>query len=139
MIDLTFRLEQIRRMAGLDKYPAFAPEAIAELGIVAGKFGRSEAHIRGVIDEIMAVWTQCPKPSELRALLDRDRQEKVNLNCRDCQGSGWKIVVTGETSGAMRCGCGSVPRPPGEPVRDPHRKTSDGLTKAGDVISKILQ
>jgi len=113
VISLDFREQQICRMGGLDDFPKFQPEAEGELVIVAGRFGRSEAHLRGVIDEIMAVWTKCPKPAELRALLDRDREEKVDVNCPLCQGSGWKIIEVEGNSGAARCHCGSIPRPPG--------------------------
>lgn len=132
MIKLPFREKQIRRMAGLDNFPKFEPEAEGELTIVAGKFGRSEAHLRGVIDEVMATWTKCPKPSELRNLLDRDRAELVDVNCKLCRGSGWRIVERGDVSGAERCRCGSIPRPPGESVPDTARRSSDGLAKVSD-------
>ncbi len=101
MIAEEFRWKQIRRMAGLDKYPKNEPEAEAELVIVAGKFGRSEAHLRGVIDEIIGVWTKCVKPAELRSMLERDRGEFVDPHCIFCAGSGWKII---EKDGAKRYG-----------------------------------
>jgi hypothetical protein len=111
-----FLERQIRRMAQLDNFPKFDPEAEGELVIIAGKHGRSEAHLRGVIEEIMSVWTTCPKPSELRSLLLLGSDEPVNLKCKDCGGSGWKIIERNGISGAARCQCGSVPRHTGESV-----------------------
>lgn len=143
MIDLKFREKQIRRMAGLDKYPKFEPEAEGELTIVAGRFGRSEAHLRGVIDEIMAVWTIAPKPSELRAMLDKDRTELVDVNCPHCHGSGWRIVERADASGATRCRCGSVPAPPSESRFHPdhYPSRSDGtvspMISAGKELVKL--
>ncbi len=122
MIEQEFLGKMVRRMAGLDDFPKFQPEAEGELVLICAKFARSEAHLRGVIDEVMEVFTKCPKPSELRALLDRDRQEKVVPNCIHCHGSGWRIVERDGKSGAARCHCGSVPRAPGEAVETPDRR-----------------
>ena len=102
--------EQIRRMGGLDGYPAFEPGGYAELVRIAGKFSRSESHLSAVMDEIMETMTKCPKPAELRALLDLGRPEPVvHRDCANCGGSGWMIVANG---GAARCPCGSRPLPP---------------------------
>lgn len=131
MIDQIFAFKQIRRMGGLDGYPRYEPEALAEITTLAGRLARSEDHLRAVIDGIIELATVFPKPSELRKLLDRGREETVNLSCPLCGGSGWKIVERDGVSGAARCVCGSVPRPPGEsPFSIPNeRRTSGGLTK----------
>ncbi len=132
MIPEQFRWDQVRRMAGLDGYPKKEPEAEAELVIVAGKVGRSEAHLQGVIDEVMAVWTKCPKPAELRGLLLMAQHSFRDMDCTFCGGSGWRIVERESVSGAERCACGSVPLPSGRgvPYRKVRRDKGDGLTQA---------
>lgn len=125
-----FAKSQIKRMGGLDDFPAFAPEAEDELALVAAKRANSETHLRATVDEILAGWTKCPKPSELRAMLDRNRVEHVIASCSDCNGSGWRIVSNGHSTGAERCPCGSVPAPPGvTPAlgKPEKRKPSTGL------------
>lgn len=137
MIAQNFLERQIRRMAGLDDFPKFAPEAEGELVLIAAKYARSEAHLHGVINEIMAVWTKCPKPAELRAQLDLGRGEFVNADCLLCRGSGWRIVEKDGQSGAARCQCGSVPAAPGAGIRysDARRAGhTSGLTSAKDIV-----
>jgi len=104
---------QIRRMASLDGFPAFYPEAVGELVIFSAKHGRSEEHLTGVIDKIMSEWTKCPKPCELRTLLDVGKPQIVKLDCPECEGSGWRMHRNG---GAERCPCGSRPLPPSDDI-----------------------
>jgi hypothetical protein len=98
--------EQIKRMGGLDNYPSFEPGAFAELVRVAGKHARSEEHLVSIMDEIMENYIKCPKPLELKALLEVGKPAFVKQDCPDCAGSGWTYAKNG---GAMRCPCGSVP------------------------------
>lgn len=132
MITQKFAEKQVKRLAGLDDFPRFAPEAEAELVIMARKYGRSDAHVLAVFDEVMCVYTKCPKPSELRHLLDRDRGEFSDVNCIFCAGSGWKIVEKEGISGAMRCSCGSVPVRTGTTPPEATRRR----TETASVIDK---
>jgi hypothetical protein len=66
-------------------------------------------------------------------MLQRDREEVVNLNCSDCAGSGWKIVDKDGTSGAERCHCGSVPPAPGIAPPGKSRQPSRGLLRVAKI------
>ncbi len=139
MITQKFAEKQVRRLGGLDDFPKFAPDAEAELVIMARKYGRSDAHVLAAFDEIISGWTKCPKPSELRHLLDRDRGEFSDVNCIFCAGSGWKIVEKEGISGAARCSCGSIPvrtgtTPPEAPRKRSGGAGASGTTKAGETV-----
>jgi len=140
MISKDFTEKQIRRFGGLDDYPRWSPEGEAELVIVGRKFSRCEAHLQTIADEVIAIWTKCPKPSELRSLLERDHSDFVDPQCVFCAGSGWKIVEKDGVSGAARCPCGSVPPRPGLAPPWPEEDTR----KRGDIsdftkISELIQ
>lgn len=115
---------QIRRMGGLDGYPTFEPGGYAELVRIAGKFGRSEAHLRAIMDEVIDTWTKCPKPSELRAMLEAGKPPSpVKIDCPNCEGSGWRLTENAAgLTGATRCECGTAPRGDSNMVYDKREK-----------------
>lgn len=132
-VDFEVAKKQISRLAGLDDYPQYYPEAEIELVRIAMRYAASEAHLESTINEVCEVWLNCPKPAELRGMLQRERQEFVNRACPHCAGSGWKIVERKGISGVARCPCGSIPRDPGIVLADTRRGSSTGLLETRKI------
>jgi len=122
MIAEAYAKAQVKRLAGLDFFPA-EPAAVREL-VSALAPAKSESLARICIDSFLAEMTQCPKPAEIRRVLfdisvEKEWQpadEKERSRCERCNGSGWVHEVRviraphygphgSKNLYAMRCPC----------------------------------
>jgi hypothetical protein len=111
VIDKKVANEQIERLSGLDWYPRKDDfPAFKELSL-ALQSAESEFIAAHVINEWLASEVQCPKPAELRRLVNsenekREAERTKNLkNCKLCGGTRMIIVQVGPYTGAKDCEC----------------------------------
>ncbi len=97
MIDSKTAARQLERLAGLDYFPKEAP-AKKELRL-AIECALTEQIANSVVSDWLAESNNCPKPSEIRRLINA-RQEAIieqRRNCPICDGVGfvtiWKLIT----------------------------------------------
>ena len=93
MITDTEATNEVQRMAQLESYPRWDDAARAEL-ITAAQSARSLDSLATVVEGIMRNSTQCPRPSELRQLLNPPAAWRPSAakRCAVCNGTGWEII-----------------------------------------------
>jgi hypothetical protein len=108
--DIEGARREIQRMRQLDGYPRFSGDETAEneLVLAACRQASELRHIEQAINRIMSAgeWTRCPLPHELAAAVYAQTPPR-EFGCKQCGGTGWRIVVRGDLSGAEKCGCRS--------------------------------
>lgn len=92
---------QVRRMGGLDGYPA-ETEARVELVVALVEACGSDEHATRVISAVMAECTRTPKPADLRAMARSLAEERARSGCERCI-EGW--VYDAARGGVRRCEC----------------------------------
>ena len=97
MIPSTTAARQLERLSGLDFFPREAP-AKKELRL-AIECAITEQIAASVVSEWLAESNTCPKPAEIRRLIN-SRQEDIReqrRNCPECDGTGfvtvWKLLT----------------------------------------------
>lgn len=114
MIELNAAKRQIAKLglANLQFPPDI--EGMVYLAAALAKHALSEAHAGLVVDGWIENLPQWPKPSEIIQVcgsIPDPAAETVRgrrSQCRECSGTGWKIMERGGVEGAVRCECSAV-------------------------------
>lgn len=65
-------------------------------------------HAEAIIREIIESYTDCPAPCEIRRIAGilRPRGERFTSGCKNCDGTGWKPMVSQKgVPGVEPCEC----------------------------------